>query len=84
MFSMISILNNPLINVATNKKIMGVAFLLLNLWLTWNKEHDACSKWAIEPLKSGEVSKGEDSRDDASKAGHGGKDHESSSGIPVS
>lgn len=56
---------------------------LLRPWLTWNKEHDPSSKWAVEPLKSREVGKGEDSRDDASKARHGREDHESTSGIPV-
>lgn len=51
--------------------------------LTWNKEHDASSEWAVEPLEGGEVGKGEDSCDDASKAWHGREDHESASGIPV-
>lgn len=53
-------------------------------WLTWNKEHDPSSKGAVEPLKSGEVGKGEDPCDDASEAWHGGEDHESTCGIPVS
>lgn len=53
-------------------------------WLTWNKEHGPRSKGAVEPLKSREVGKGEDSCDDASEAWHGGEDHESPSGIPVS
>lgn len=51
--------------------------------LTWNKEHDASGKGAVEPLEGGEVGKGEDSCDDASEAGHGGEDHESTSGVPV-
>ena len=53
-------------------------------WLTWNKEHDPSSKGAVEPLESREVGKGEDSCDNTSKAWHGGEDHESTSGIPVS
>lgn len=51
--------------------------------LTWNKEHDASSKRAVEPLKGREVGKGEDSCDDASKAWHGREDHEGASGVPV-
>lgn len=51
--------------------------------LTWNKEHDASSKGAIEPLEGRKVGKREDSSNDPSKAGHGREDHESTSGIPV-
>lgn len=51
--------------------------------LTWNKEHDAGSEGAVEPLEGGEVGEGEDSCDDASEARHGREDHESTSGVPV-
>lgn len=57
--------------------------MCMHLWLTWNKKHDPCSERAIEPLKSREVSEGEDSCNDASEARHGRQDHKGTSGIPV-
>lgn len=51
--------------------------------LTWNKEHDASSEGAIEPLEGGKVGEGEDSRNDAGEARHSREDHESASGVPV-